>query len=196
MRTSITARARSATTFDRVPPSMTPTLTVTPRSASFSASIARIWRAISRIALAPAPGFAPACDGHAVRDELELADALARGLHRTARQRRFEHEHRVVLSRASRSIAARDVALPTSSSVVASSVTRGRAPSAGSPAATTRAGRDPNRQARLHVEHARPVQPAVAFLDRHAGDLADRPHRVEVPDSSTPGPRPGHSART
>ena len=100
MRTSITARARSATTFDRVPPSMTPTLT--------RQSARRIVQRVDREDL-PRELVDRARAGARIRrrratdtpcaHELELADALARGLHRAAGQRRFEHEHGRALAR-------------------------------------------------------------------------------------------------
>src|SRR5690606_24159182 len=59
-RTSISARASAATTFEAVPPLTTPTLTVVPRAGSASASTARIWCASSAMALAPRSGSTPA----------------------------------------------------------------------------------------------------------------------------------------
>ena len=86
------------------------------------------------------------------------------------------------LSRASRSIAgprrrAADFLVATSRAVAR----RGRL-AASTVAGEDPGGRDANREAGLHVEHARPEKPAVAFFDRHPRELADRPDRVEVPD--------------
>ena len=60
-RTSTLARASAAMTLGRVPPSMRPTLTVTPREGSLSRL--RIWITweSSTMALAPASGSSPAC---------------------------------------------------------------------------------------------------------------------------------------
>ena len=45
----------------------------------------------------------------------------------------------------------------------------------------------------LHVEHARPEQLAVRFVERHARQLPDGPDRVEVTDEqhARPGAGPG-----
>ena len=61
-RTSTLALAVGATTFGRSPPSIAPTLTVTPRSGSWSAKSRWIWYESLRIALTPSPGLTPACD--------------------------------------------------------------------------------------------------------------------------------------
>ena len=78
-----------------------------------------------------------------------------------------------------RSIAARDVALPTSSSVVNSTSIDGRG---GAENVRERAQRQERRaEARLHVEDAGPEQPPV-LLGAASSELADRPDRVEVPE--------------
>ena len=140
-------------------------------------SMARIWRASSRIALTPLPGSRPACAGHAARDHLELADALAAGLQRAARQRRLEHQHRLALRRFGFDQRARRP-LPISSSVVHSIDDAAVVERAAIDARARRQRRQAD--AGLHVEHAGPVQPAAFALERHPLELADRPHRVEV----------------
>ena len=59
-RTSTSSVQRSATTFGRVPPAMTPTLTVTPGQRPLSAWRSSTIRAASRIALRPFSGSTPA----------------------------------------------------------------------------------------------------------------------------------------
>ena len=59
-RTSTSSRHRSATTFGRVPPTMTPTFTVTPGQHPLSACRCVVIRAASRIALRPFSGSTPA----------------------------------------------------------------------------------------------------------------------------------------
>src|SRR3989304_2372656 len=51
----------SGTTFGRVPPPITPTLSVTPAQRPFSAASAATWCAASTIALRPFSGSTPAC---------------------------------------------------------------------------------------------------------------------------------------
>ena len=190
MRTSITARARSATTFDRVPPSMTPTLT----RQSASRIVERVDREDLTRELVNRAGagarIGAGVRGHAVRDELELSDALACGLHRAAGQRRFEHEHRARFR-------ARDARSPPATSRCRPPRRWSRAAHASVAVHRRSRHSDPgrrhaDREARLHVEHAGPVQPAVPFLDGHAGDLADRPDGVEVSHQQT---RAGPCAR-
>jgi hypothetical protein len=60
-RKSTSASAISGTTFERIPPRITPTLTVTPRSSSVRASASRHRRASSTIAFLPLSKSAPAC---------------------------------------------------------------------------------------------------------------------------------------
>jgi hypothetical protein len=59
-RKSISTSARSGTTFERIPPRITPTFTVTFRPRSVNPAAARAWRAASTIALAPRSKSAPA----------------------------------------------------------------------------------------------------------------------------------------
>ena len=55
------SRGTAATTFDRVPPRTTPTFTVMPEPDPLSECSRSVWRASSRIALAPFSGSRPAC---------------------------------------------------------------------------------------------------------------------------------------
>ena len=83
------------------------------------------------------------------------------------------------LRRASSSIAARDVSLPISSSVVHEHRRCG-ARGGAAVSSSARAASMPMRDARLHVEHAGAVKPAVLRVSGIALELADRPDRIEV----------------
>ena len=115
--------------------------------------------------------------GDAADAQLIVAAAFARGLHRAAGQRRLEHQHRA-LRRASSSIAARDVSLPTSSSVVQSMTMRWLSGDAG--LEERAGGQHRDGDAGLHVEDAGAVQAPARSGQRHPVELADRPHGVEV----------------
>ena len=88
------------------------------------------------------------------------------------------------------SIVARDVALPTSSSVVAISRTCGRDDS-GSVSATIRGRGDADREPGLHVEHARAEKTSITLFERHAGQLADGPDSIEMTDEQHARPGTG-----
>ena len=122
-------------------------------------------------------GIEPGMRRHAARDQLELADALAARLQRAARQRRLEHQHRLAVrrfgfdQRARRGAADLLVRRPQHHRLAVSR------PPARSRARVASVAR---RDARLHVEHAGPVQAPAVARDRHSSQLPDRPHRVEV----------------
>ena len=129
--------------------------------------------------------------GDAVHGELELAAALARGLQRAARQRRLEHEH-----------GAPTAAPPPRSSRATSrcrslrrSSTASSTGGCGVPVARSAVDRgERQRDARLHVEDARAVQPVAVAPQRHALERADRPHRIEVAEQQHRRPRRRRSA--
>ena len=115
--------------------------------------------------------------GNAVHRQLELAASFARRLDRAARQRRLEHEDRVapprfLFDRRTRGLAA-DL-------LVCRPQHDDPAFERGVGLQERPNGEHANRDARLHVEDARPVQPAVRFDDRHLRDLTDRPDRIEM----------------
>ena len=122
-RASMTARACSATTLGRSPPSMNPTFSVNPRSWSRSAPTAWICAASSSIALAPRVGSMPAwaampCTRSSnspqpLRPVLTAPPGSAGSSTKTASARR-----------ASSSIRLRDERLPRSSSAVHNITTR------------------------------------------------------------------------
>ena len=168
-RASMIARASSGTTFARVPPRMTPTVTVTPRAGSCNSSMAVICRASSRTALTPWPGSSPACADTTACDHLELADALAAGLQRSARKRRLEHQDR---------LATRGFGFDQRARRLAADLFIGR-PQHHCPAGLERAalehgprGQRREADARFHVEHAGTMQPSAVALERHCAPAA------------------------
>ena len=112
---------------------------------------------------------------HTVRLEPERAHPLAARLQRAAGQRRLEHEH---------GLAVASLGFDQRARRAAAHFLVGGEQAAHPRAAQARArhvgGEDGDEQTRLHVEGARPVQPPVPNLHRHAVDRAGRPHRVEV----------------
>ena len=192
-RASMTARACSATTLGRSPPSMNPTFSVNPRSWSRSAPTARICAASSSMALAPRVGSMPAWAGmprtrnsnspQPLRPVLTAPPGSAGSSTKTA-----------PLRRASSSTRPREERLPRSSSAVHSMTTRdvGQPPGRGQ----RPHGQHPDDDARLHVEDPRSVQAAVGLAQRHPLDLSDRPDRVEMPEEhDLPRRRPGAEGR-
>ena len=77
-RTSTSSPQRSATTLGRVPPAITPTLTVTPGHRPLRSCRSRTIRAASRIALRPFSGSTPAWAARPLTVDAQVADALAR----------------------------------------------------------------------------------------------------------------------
>jgi hypothetical protein len=115
--------------------------------------------------------------GDSTRDHFELADALPARFEGAARQRRLEHEDGITLRRLGLDQGARrpaaDLFICRPQHHDAAVVEAG--------AIDDRAGRQHRqRDPGLHVEHARPMQPTAFAFERHAGELADGPHRVEV----------------
>ncbi len=91
-RTSTSAQARSATTFERVPPSMQPTFTETPRDRSCNAVTDQDLPRQLVDGTRALAGIAARVGGHARHGQLIDADALAAGLDAAVGKRRFEHE--------------------------------------------------------------------------------------------------------
>ena len=123
-RTSISACASAATTFDRVPPSITPTLIVIPPPRSLSAYKRSICLASSRMALAPFSGSKPAWAARPSNLSVNMPVPLrpvftpppGTGGSRT-------NPHRTVVPLASFSNKGQPEKLPTSSSQVKANVT-------------------------------------------------------------------------
>ena len=176
-RTSISASACSATTFERDPPATTPVLIVVPRSGAcermHGQDLAGEFGDRRRAGLRR--------DARVRRDamhvEPERPDALPGGLQHAAGQRRLEDEHGGARAR---------LRLDQRARRRAADLLVGREQEAQAQIAQVRArdgrGEDRDRQAGLHVEGAGTVQSAVADLDRHLRERADRPHGVEVPE--------------
>ena len=169
---------RPRTTLARVPPWTTPTLTEMPRSRSWSASIGQdLARQLANGADAPCPDRrrrAPTRRARRARTAPRPCGwSSARRRAATARAPAPPRSRR-----ASASISARDV--------VAADLFVGR-PQHDDAGVGRRAPcqQRPRREhgeadAGLHVEDAGAVQPAAVTLERHAFELPDRPHRVEV----------------
>ena len=136
-----------------------------------------IWRASSRIALTPLPGSRPAC-AETPRTIISNCPTPLRLVLSAPPGSDGSNTSTASLFVASASISAREVVLPVSSSVVHSMTMRQSIERA---ALDQRARRQRGEaDAGLHVEHAGPMQLAAFALQRHALELADRPHRVEV----------------
>ena len=88
------------------------------------------------------------------------------------------------LPRASASIRAREVRLPVSSSEVTSIATV--PDGAGAASNTARVASSPIATPTFMSSDAGAVELAVAACRRHAGQLAERPHRVDVADQQHP----------
>ena len=111
-------------------------------------------------------------------DDLELAAALAAGLHRASRKRRLEDEHgvassRLFLDRGARGLTA-DLLVGRPEHDDPSARDRRRA------RRSARAAAIPSAMPAFMSNEPGPVQPALLAPDRHSRQLADGPDRVEV----------------
>ena len=112
-----------------------------------------------------------------MHDDLEFSYALSAGLDGSARERRLENQNG---TRPARLVFEKPPRCPTADLFVSGpehdDVRRPRAQFAKRAHGQHRYG-DPA----FHVEDSRTIQPAVAFVERHAVDRASGPHRIEVP---------------
>ena len=187
-RTSTSSEQRSATTFGRVPPAMTPTLTVTPGQRPLRACRSRTIRAASRIALRPFSGSTPAWAARPWtvirRSRIPLRDdtmsPFARAHSRTSAR---------PCPAASSRMCGVEVGEPISSSGLATNdEALERQPAELADQRLERV--QPGQQPRLHVGDARAVGDAVVDPERAGGRGARVEDRVHVPDQEDPRRRP------
>ncbi len=170
------AHASAPTTFDRVPPPITPGFTVRPVARSVNPRHVCSSRASSSMAECPRSKSTPVCDATPRTSQPVVADALARGL---AGQplRRLQHQHRLGLAgqplgdrprdgAAHLLVASSAAGSPAADAQLAlSTAHRRQAPSPRRPSCPARPGRRPARR-----------PPATASSQR-----AQRPHGVQMP---------------
>ena len=123
-RTSTSSEHRSATTLGRVPPAMTPTLTVTPGQRPLSACRSRTIRAASRIALRPFSGSTPAWAARPWTVDPQVEDALARRHDVAVGAGALEHQRDVARRRRCSRMCGVEVGEPISSSGLATKTSR------------------------------------------------------------------------
>ncbi len=130
-RTSTLARTSGATTLDRSPPSMVPTLTVMPRAASLRANSLCTWWDISRMALAPSSGLTPAWAARPWTVMVKLPDALRAVFSFPARPKAGSRMKARTARLASRRMSGVESGLPISSSELMTTTlsAAGRSPS-------------------------------------------------------------------
>ena len=178
-RTSTIARARSAITLDRVPPSNTPTLTDVPRARSLSGASAFTICASSWTALTPLPGSMPACAATPPTSSVNSPTPLRLVL--TAPPGSDgSSTNTALLLRASASSSGR--AGPAPDFFVGRPQHHDADRQARRDREQRARGQHGDRDARFHVERAGAVEAAVLLDDRHPFERADRPDRIEVPE--------------
>ena len=197
-RTSTSSVQRSATTFGRVPPAMTPTLTVTPGQRPLSACRSRDDpgrledRAAALLGLDAGVGR-PAVDG-----DPQVEDPLARRHDVAVGAGALEDERDVGVARRSSRMCGVDVGEPISSSGLAMNdepLERQAAALGDDRLERVEAGQ----QARLHVGHARAVGDAVLDPERALGGgprVEDRVHVADQQRRAAPPGRPSNVATT
>ena len=176
MRMSTSTCASAATTLVRVPPAITPGFTVIPCFRLVNAAIFGIWRASSTTALAPALIVDAGVRRFSFHRDGVIADAFARGLEFALESRsRLEQKRNRALPRGlfgerPRSFAADFfIRIHLKQDIPAHwdfEHAKG----------VDRVNKE--RDARFHVEHARPPQAALLLAERHLRERAERPDRI------------------
>ena len=164
MRTSNSAQASAGTTLDRVPPPITPALTVIPRARLVKPLARSICRPSSSTALCPVAEIHSAMGGDARAPAGDSWPHLFAPSYRPREAlRRFQNKHRCAFL-ASDSVSARECSLPVSSSLLSKSITgRVKLPCFHQDAKRA----DGHDHTGLHVQDAWTPGPALAHPERH-----------------------------
>jgi 3-hydroxyacyl-[acyl-carrier-protein] dehydratase len=150
-----------------------------PRSNRVKPAMRSICRASSSTALAPASKSTPACDARPFTTTREIAHPFARRFQFAGEPRaRLQHQHRLAARRVLLRQRARNFAAHF---LIGIQLQQHLGAHRDIQFAQRPHGEQEEHDARLHIQHARPPQPAVGLAERHGAQRADGPHRIGVP---------------